>query len=51
VCDEYDVSVLVRMVQPSLRLPWGEERTVAELAAAIEADGFEGLFPHGGPAR
>jgi hypothetical protein len=51
VCDEYDVSVLVRMVQPALRLPWGEERTVAELAAAIEADGFEGLFPHGGPAR
>jgi hypothetical protein len=51
VCDEYDVSVLARMVQPALRLPWGAERTVSELAAAIEADGFDGLFPHGGAAR
>lgn len=48
VCDEYDVSVLTRMVQPALRLPWSAERTVTELAAAITADGFEGLFPHGG---
>jgi hypothetical protein len=49
VCDEYDISVLTRMVQPALRLPWGAERTVAELAAAIRRDGFEGLFPHGSP--
>ena len=48
VCDEYDVSVLTRMVQPALRLPWSAERTVTELAGAIAADGFEGLFPHGG---
>ncbi len=48
VCDEYDISVLTRMVQPALRLPWSAERTVTELAAAIAADGFEGLFPHGG---
>jgi acyl-CoA dehydrogenase len=47
VCDEYDVSVLARMVQPALRLPWSAERTVTELAAAIRADGFEGLFEHG----
>lgn len=47
VCDEYDISVLTRMVQPALRLPWSAERTVAELAAAIQRDGFEGLFPHG----
>lgn len=47
VCDEYDVSVLTRMVQPALRLPWSAERTVTELAAAIDGDGFLGLFPHG----
>jgi Acyl-CoA dehydrogenase, C-terminal domain len=47
VCDEYDVSVLTRHVQPALRLPWSAERTVTELAAAIAHDGFEGLFPHG----
>lgn len=48
VCDEYDISVLTRMVQPALRLPWSAERTAAELSAAIQADGFDGLFPHGG---
>ncbi|MFV0317123.1 MAG: acyl-CoA dehydrogenase family protein, partial [Microthrixaceae bacterium] len=47
VCDEYDVSLITRMVQPALRLPWGPERTVAALAGAIRADGFVGLFPHG----
>ncbi|HRW37964.1 MAG: hypothetical protein KDB04_04490 [Acidimicrobiales bacterium] len=50
VCDEYDVSVLVRMVQPALRLPAGVDRTAAELAEAIAADGFVGLFDHGGAA-
>jgi hypothetical protein len=48
VCDEYDVSVLVRMVQPALRLPWSAERTATELAAAIQRDGFDGLFDHRG---
>lgn len=47
VCDEYDISVLARHVQPALRLPFGAERAAAELAAAIHRDGFEGLFPHG----
>lgn len=47
VCDEYDISVLTRHVQPALRLPWSAERTVTELAAAIDRDGFDGLFPHG----
>lgn len=51
VCDEYDISVLVRAVQPALRLPFGSERTVTELAAAIAVDGFDGLFPHGAAAR
>ena len=35
------------MVQPALRLPWSAERTATELAAAIQRDGFEGLFAHG----
>jgi alkylation response protein AidB-like acyl-CoA dehydrogenase len=48
VCDEYDVSVLIRMVQPALRLPWSAERTAAALDQAISQHGFEGLFPHGG---
>jgi hypothetical protein len=48
VCDEYDISVLTRMVQPALRLPWSAERTAALLADAIQRDGFDGLFPHGG---
>ena len=47
VCDEYDISVLTRMVQPALRLPWSAERTATELAAAIQRDGFDGLFEHG----
>lgn len=47
VCDEYDISVLARMVQPALRLPVGIERTAAALADAIATDGFVGLFPHG----
>jgi alkylation response protein AidB-like acyl-CoA dehydrogenase len=47
VCDEYDVSVLTRTVQPALRLPWSAERTAAALADAIHEQGFEGLFPHG----
>ena len=48
VCDEYDISVLTRMVQPALRLPFSAERAAEELAAAIQRTGFDGLFPHGG---
>ena len=47
VCDEYDISVLTRHVQPALRLPASAERTAHELALAIQRDGFDGLFPHG----
>jgi 3-oxo-4-pregnene-20-carboxyl-CoA dehydrogenase alpha subunit len=47
VCDEYDISVLTRMVQPALRSPWSAERTATELAAAIQQTGFDGLFEHG----
>jgi alkylation response protein AidB-like acyl-CoA dehydrogenase len=48
VCDEYDISVLTRHAQPALRLPVSAERTAAELAVAIQAHGFDGLFEHGG---
>ena len=50
VCDEYDISVLTRMMQPALRLPTGIEQTVALLADAVVMDGFVGLFPLGGMA-
>ena len=48
VCDEYDVSILARSVQPALRLPAGADATADALADAIAADGFVGLFAHGG---
>ena len=38
------------MVQPALRLPSGVDRTATDLAEAIAAHGFVGLFPHGGAA-
>jgi hypothetical protein len=47
VCDEYDVSIITRLVQPALRLPMGAEPTAVALAAAIAVEGFSGLFPHG----
>jgi hypothetical protein len=50
VCDEYDVSVITRHLQPALRLPFGAETTAARLADAVAEHGFEGLFDHGGAA-
>lgn len=47
VCDEYDVSVIARHLQPAVRLPFGSETTATHLADAITRDGFVGLFPHG----
>jgi acyl-CoA dehydrogenase-like protein len=48
VCDEYDISVITRHIQPALRLPFSAERGAALLADAIQSQGFAGLFPHGG---
>jgi hypothetical protein len=48
LCDEYDVSVLLRHAQPDLRLPFGAEETAWRLFGAVEGDGFAALFPHGG---
>lgn len=50
VCDEYDISVMARHLQPALRLPFGAETTALELAIAVEQLGFPGLFAHGGDA-
>lgn len=50
VCDEYDISILTRHVQPDLRLPYGAEHTAADLVTAISQHGFAGLYPHGGTA-
>jgi len=48
LCDEYDISILCRHIQPQLRLPFGSERTASELFSAAVSLGFSGLFPHGG---
>ncbi|GAC1311614.1 MAG: hypothetical protein NVSMB12_00130 [Acidimicrobiales bacterium] len=47
VCDEYDISVICRHLQPALRLPFGAEHTVSLLVDAISTSGFSGLFAHG----
>jgi hypothetical protein len=48
LCDEYDISMLVRFSQPEMRLPWGAEATAALLFTAVAEDGFESLFRQGG---
>lgn len=50
VCDEYDISVMTRHLQPALRLPFGAESTALALADAVGRSGFPGLFEHGRPA-
>lgn len=47
VCDEFDVSVIVRHLQPALRLPFGAETTASRLVDVVSEHGFEGLFEHG----
>jgi hypothetical protein len=43
-CDEYDISVLVRHVQPALRLPADSEAMSQIVFSAIQANGFDSLF-------
>lgn len=50
LADEYDVSVLVRHAQVSLRTPESAAATLGSLRAAIERDGFAGPFAPGGDA-
>jgi hypothetical protein len=47
LCDEYDISVLVRHLQPALRLPVDSDATSEILFDAIATDGFSTLFPLG----
>jgi acyl-CoA dehydrogenase len=44
-CDEHDLSILSRHVQPLLRLQPGLEATTEHLQAAIDGTGFDSLFP------
>ncbi len=44
LCDEYDISILVRHVQPALRLPVGSDAMPKMLLGAIRTYGFESLF-------
>jgi hypothetical protein len=45
LCDEYDISVLVRHVQPALRLPVDSDAMSDILFDAIATHGFATLFP------
>jgi hypothetical protein len=47
LCDEYDVSILLRHTQPALRLPYGAEQTAEALFDSVQERGFASLFPHG----
>jgi hypothetical protein len=44
LCDEYDISILVRHVQPALRLPLDSDATVDLFFDATRDHGFESLF-------
>ena len=45
LCDEYDISVLVRHTQPALRLPVDSDAMSGILFEAIQRHGFDTLFP------
>lgn len=55
LCDEYDISILVRHVQPALRLPLDSDATADLFFDAARDHGFESLFSsrsdHDGRAR
>lgn len=51
LCDEYDISIICRHLQPALRLPFGAARAADALFDAVERNGFDSLFPHGADAR
>lgn len=43
-CDEHDLSILSRHVQPDARLPWDREASLELLVEHVERDGFETLY-------
>lgn len=45
-CDEHDLSILSRHIQPHMRLPWDRELTTELLVEQVERDGFETLYGH-----
>jgi hypothetical protein len=47
LCDEYDISILLRHVQPALRLPVDADAMSDLVFAAITTEGFATLFPLG----
>jgi alkylation response protein AidB-like acyl-CoA dehydrogenase len=47
VSEEYDVSVLCRRVQSTLRVPVSAERVLDVLVDATRGSGFASLFPQG----
>lgn len=47
LCDEYDISILVRHVQPALRLPLDSDATADRFFDAARDHGFESLFSPG----
>jgi Acyl-CoA dehydrogenase, C-terminal domain len=49
LCDEYDISVLLRHVQPALRLPVDADAMSDLVFEAITTEGFATLFPLGVP--
>lgn len=50
MCDDYDISILTRHLQPALRLPESADATATRLADEVSRHGFTGLFSHGGAA-
>lgn len=45
LCEEHDLTVLTRHLQPALRRPCGVSRVVTLLAEEIGQSGFDGLYP------
>ena len=45
LCDEHDLTVLERHVQPLLRRPCGTTRTLGMLADEVARSGFDNLYP------
>lgn len=45
LCEEHDLAVVDRHLQPALRRPWGRAKTTRLLARAIAAEGFDAIFP------
>lgn len=43
-CDEHDLSILSRHVQPHLRLPWGREASAELLLKEVEEVGLQTLY-------